>query len=331
MVYAILTLSVVVLTGWAGQVSLGQVAFFAIGAAVGGKMTIEWHADLLLVVPAAGAVGAVAAVAVGLPALRARGIYLAVSTFAFALAVTSYLLDRSYFSWVPNERIERLPLLGVIDVSSPTAIYHVMLGALVLTLIALRGIRHSRTGRVLLAQRDNERAAEAFSIDVIRAKLVAFALSGFLAAGAGALFVHHQQALGSNPYAPGQNLGVFTMAVVGGITSLPGALLGSFYLQGVRWFLPLQWQFLASGVGVLAVLMLLPNGLGGLLFQLRDAALRRIAERRNILVPSLVADRRIDDEIVLEPPPVPARPTVESSVEASAEPGEAELTAGERA
>ncbi|MDY7099742.1 MAG: ABC transporter permease [Actinomycetota bacterium] len=312
MVYAILTLSVVVLTGWAGQVSLGQVAFFAIGAAVGAKATIEWQADLLLVVPMAGVVGAVAAIAVGLPALRAKGIYLAVSTFAFALAVTSYLLDRAYFGWVPNERVERLPLLGVLDVSSPTAIYYVMLAALVLALVALVGIRRSRTGRVLLAQRDNERAAEAFSIDVVRAKLTAFALSGFLAAAAGALFVHHQQALGSSPYAPGENLGVFTMAVVGGITSLPGALLGAVYLQGVQWFLPVQWQFLASGVGVLAVLMVLPAGLGGLLFQLRDAALRRVADRRGILVPSLVADRRGgDDEVLLTPPAPPPEPEPE--------------------
>ena len=290
-VYAILALSIVVLTGWAGQVSLGQVAFFAIGAALAGKLTHTWHVDLLLSTVIAGLAGALAAVLVGLPALRYRGLYLAVTTFAFALATTAYFLNRGYFAWVPNQRIEREPVLGRIDISSPTRIYYVMLAGLVLVLVGLRGIRHSRTGRVLIALRDNERAAQAYSVDVVRAKLTAFAISGFVAAFAGALFVHHQQAFGSGPYQPSENLAVFAMAVVGGVTSLPGALLGALYLLGTRWFLPLEWQFLATGFGVLLVLMLLPSGLGGLLYAVRDHALRWIAIRRGLLVPSLLADR----------------------------------------
>ena len=290
-VYAILAMSLVVLTGWAGQVSLGQVAFFAVGAATAGKLTTTWSVDLTLAVVGAGAVGAVLAVLVGLPALRFGGFYLAVTTFAFALATTAYFLDRSYFDWIPTQRVPRLPLLGRIDIDSPTRIYYVMLVAVVLVLVGLRGIRHSRTGRVLIALRDNEAAAQAYGVDVVRAKLTAFAVSGFTAAAAGGLFVHHQQAFGSTPYAPAQNLSVFAMAVVGGITSLPGALLGALYVLGSQWFLPLQWQFLASGVGILLVLMLLPSGLGGLLFTVRDHALRWLAARKSLVVPSLVADR----------------------------------------
>ncbi|WP_436795895.1 ABC transporter permease [Actinospongicola halichondriae] len=294
LIYAILTMSLVVLTGWAGQVSLGQVAFFAIGAAVAGKLTDTWSVDLVLAVLIAGLVGAVVAVAVGLPALRFGGFYLAVTTFAFALATTAYFLNRAYFDWIPNRRIARLPLFGRIDIDSPTRIYYVMLAALVLVLIGLRGVRHSRTGRVLVALRDNEAAVQAYGVDVVRAKLTAFAVSGFTASVAGGLFVHHQQAFGSSPYAPAQNLSVFAMAVVGGISSLPGALLGALYVLGTQWFLPLQWQFLASGLGILIVLMILPTGLGGLLFSIRNQGLRWIANRRSIVVPSLVADRRDD-------------------------------------
>lgn len=322
MVYAILAMSIVVLTGWAGQVSLGQVAFFALGAAVGAKLTHTWHVDLLLAVVGAGAVGAAAAVLVGLPALRYRGLYLAVTTFAFALATTAYFLDRGYFSWVPNQRIARQPLLGRVDIDSPTRIYYVMLAGLVLVLVGLRGVRHSRTGRVLIALRDNERGAQAYSVDVVRAKLTAFAVSGFVAAFAGALFVHHQQAFGSGPYQPSENLAVFAMAVVGGVTSLPGALLGALYLLGTRWFLPLEWQFLATGFGVLLVLMLLPGGLGGLLFDVRDHALRWVAGRRGILVPSLLADRADDRDDGAEPEPTPL-PSEEDRREAEP-PGEHE-------
>jgi len=327
LVYAILATSIVVLTGWAGQVSLGQVAFFAIGAAVAGKLTVTWQVDLVLATLGAGVVGALVAVLVGLPALRSRGLYLAVTTFAFALATTGYLLDRGRFDWVPSQRIPRLPLLGRIDIDSPTRIYYVVLAGLVLVLAGLHGVRHSRTGRVLIALRDNERAAQAYSVDVVRAKLTAFAVSGFVAALAGSLFVHHQQAFGTTPFQPTENLAVFTMAVVGGITSLPGALLGALYLLGTRWFLPLEWQFLATGVGVLLVLMILPAGLGGLLYALRDQALRRVAVRRGVLVPSLVADRREEvepeplpdasDEATPDPDPPPAEeggPTVAAAV-----------------
>ena len=132
----------------------------------------------------------------------------------------------------------------------------------------------------------------------VRARLIAFALSGAIAAFAGGIFVHHQQAFGTGPYDPGQNLAVFTMVVIGGVTSLPGAVLGALYLQGTRWFLPGDWQLLASGGGVLLVLLLVPGGLGALAARLRDRALRAVAGRRHVDVPSLTADR----ELVGSPP-----------------------------
>lgn len=295
LVYAVLGLSIVVLTGWAGQVSLGQIAFFAIGAAAGGKATLMWNLDLTLAVVFGGIVGALAAVLVGLPALRLRGLYLAVSSFAFALATTAYLLNRQFFQWVPNERIPRNPLFGRIDISSPTALYYVCLVFLGLALAGLAGVRRSRTGRVLVALRDNERAAQAYGISAVKAKLTAFAISGFVAAAAGSVFVHHQQALGTQPYQPFENLVIFATVVVGGITSLPGAVLGALYFQSAKWLLPGEWQALASGVGVVLVLLILPRGLGGLVFSLRDHYLRSVARRKGIVVPSLLADSRVED------------------------------------
>lgn len=300
-IYAILALSLVVLTGWTGQVSLGQVAFFAIGAVVGAKASIDYDADLLVALVLASAAGALAAVVVGLPALRRGGLYLAVTTFAFALATTSYLLNRRFFDWVPSQRVPRNPLLGRISIESPTAIYYVALAGFVVAVVAVRGIRRSRTGRVLIAIRENERAVEAYGVSPTRAKLTAFALSGALAAFAGCLFVHHQQAFGSGPYDPGQNFAVFTMAVIGGIASIPGAVLGAFFLKGSEWLLPADWQFVATGVGVLIVLLVLPTGLGGLLFRVRDAALRGVVRRRDLDVPSLVGDDRLS--VPSAPPP----------------------------
>jgi branched-chain amino acid transport system permease protein len=291
-IYAILGVSLVVLTGWAGQVSLGQVAFFALGAALGGKATVSWHLDLTLALLLSTAAGALASVIIGLPALRLKGLYLAVTTFAFALAATSWFLNPRFFGWIPQNRIPRPALFGRVSIDSPTRIYYLALAGLVIVLVAARGVRRSRTGRVLIALRENERAAAAYGIDPVRAKLTAFALSGAIAAFAGCLFVHHQQAFGVGPYDPGQNLAVFTMVIIGGVGSLPGAILGALYLRGTQWFLPADWQFLATGAGALLVLVVAPYGLGGLASRLRDQGLRAVAKRRAIDVPSLTADSR---------------------------------------
>jgi branched-chain amino acid transport system permease protein len=300
-------LSLVVLTGWAGQVSLGQVAFFAIGAVVGAKAATDYHADLIVALLVSAIVGGVIAMLVALPAVRQRGLYLAVTTFAFALATTSYFLNDRFFGWVPHERVERNPLFGKISIDSPTRIYFVALVCLAVAVFALRGIRRSRTGRAWIALRENERAGEAYGISAVRAKLSAFAVSGALAAFAGCLFVWHQQAYGQGPYDPGENFFVFTMAVIGGIASIPGAVLGAFYLLGTQWFLPSDWQLLANSAGVLIVLLIMPFGLGGLLFRVRDLWLRSVAKRRDIIVPSMVAD------IGESEPPAPPPPIVDRS------------------
>lgn len=290
LIYAILGLSLVLLSGWGGQVSLGHVAFFAIGAAVGGWVTSTLGADLFAGLLAATVAGAVAAVLVGVPASRLRGLSLAVTTFAFSLATTSYLLNDEFFDWVPRERIERPPLLGGLGISSPAAVFLLALAVLVLVGFGVRGVRTSRTGRAIVALRDNDRAAQAYGIDALRLRLTTYALSGALAALAGALFVHHQQSFDPSSYSPVQNLAVFTMVVVGGLTTVTGAVLGALFLLGTRWFLPDDLQILASGTGVLLVLWLAPGGLATLPFRVRERWISRLAARHGIELREPAAD-----------------------------------------
>jgi len=290
LIFAVVGVSIVMLTGWAGQVSLGQMGFVGAGAAAAAVATSEWGLDLSLAIPIAGLVGAGIAVLVGLPALRLQGLFLAVTTLAFTLAMSSYFLNDAFFGWIPTGRIERPPLFGRISLDSPTRLYYLVLAVLLLVLVALRGIRASRTGRVLIALRENERAAQAFGVGVTRAKLTAFALSGFIAAVGGALLLEHQQAFSPALYGPFESFNVFIATVVGGLGSLAGGVFGALFLRGSQWFLPTEWQALAAPVGVLLVLLVLPGGIGGLWFQTRDAFLRQVARRRGLLVPSLVAD-----------------------------------------
>ena len=125
---------------------------------------------------------------------------------------------------------------------------------------------------------------------------MAFAISGFMAAVAGVLFVHEQNGLGSAPYLPTESLTAFSTVVIGGMASLPGAVLGAAYIRGAQYFLPGNWQLIASGLGMLVVLWILPGGLGAAVVRVRDAYLRWVADRRGIVVPSLLADRRVESE-----------------------------------
>jgi branched-chain amino acid transport system permease protein len=309
-IFAMIGISLVVLTGWAGQVSLGQVAVVGIAAAAAGSVTTRYHWDMSLAMLVGGVTGAIVMTVVGLPTLRARGLTFAVTTLALALVTSSYLLNPQFFSgWLPQGRIDRPNLFGRISVASETRFYVLILVMLGFTLVAVRGLRTTRTGRVLIGTRENERAAQSYGIDARRAVVIAFAVSGFISGVAGALFVHQQRALDLANFQPEAALRVFSMVVVGGLGSMSGAIAGAIYVQGIDWFLPQQWSFLATGAGMLLVLMLLPGGLGGAMGDLRDAALRWFARRRGIRVPSLVADTLVPQPDLGNPAPAPAPPS----------------------
>jgi branched-chain amino acid transport system permease protein len=278
--FSLICLSLVVLSGWAGQISLGQVAFVAIGAATSAAATSRWNADLSLALLIGGTMGALAALAVGLPALRLQGLYLAVTTLVFASIVTAWLLNDRFFDWVPNTRLNRPPLFGRIQIDDAGRYYLYSLAVLAIVFLTLRRVRSSATGRAIIAVRDNEPGAAAFGIRTVRVKLTAFAISGGVAGIGGALFVHLNQSFDLASYGTGESLDVFAATVVGGLGSLFGAVLGATFLWGIRWFVPAsEWRFLASSTGVLFVLLVLPGGLAGLAARLRDRLLSLLEER----------------------------------------------------
>lgn len=300
LVFVIIGLSVVVLTGWAGQVSLGQMSFVAVGAAVTGLAISEWKLDVVLAMVIGALAGAFIAVLVGLPALRLRGLFLAVTTLAFSVSTSSYLLNTKHFSWIPKDRIKRPAVFGAFDITSQQGFYYFALACLTATFLAVRGIRRSRTGRVLLALRENERAVQSYGVSLVKAKLMAFALSGGIAAFAGGLFIVGQQSYTATSYSAQESFNVFTSTVVGGLGSLAGAAIGAVFSRGGTWFLSFPWTLLPSAFGVLFVLMVLRGGLGGLVFDLRDRWLRSVARRNGIVVPSLLADAKQEPTVLAD-------------------------------
>jgi branched-chain amino acid transport system permease protein len=305
LIYAIVAVSLVVLTGWAGQISLGQWAFVGFGGATTSVLLGGHGWDLFLAVPAGMLVAAGAALLIGLPALRISGPFLAVTTLAFAVTAGSYLLEDRYFPWFVHTAVDRPVLFGRFRFDLDWQMYYVCLVALVLVLGAVKSFRASRTGRALLAARDNEPATQSFGLSVTRLKLTAFAISGAIAGLAGGLYVLHQTSFRTDAFGPEVSLRLFSMVVIGGLGSIPGAILGAVYVRGAEFFLSGGWAVIASGAGLLLLLMLVPGGLGELLYRGRDHLLRLVAARRGIVVPSLVADLRVeatddDERIPLE-------------------------------
>ncbi len=168
--------------------------------------------------------------------------------------------------------------------------YFLALVVLLLVLAGVKSLRASRTGRAIVAVRDNELAAQAVSLDSRRLKLTAIATSGAIAGLAGALYVIQQKGMYADAFSANVSILLFSMVVIGGLGSLPGAVIGAVYIRGAEYFLPAGWDLVAGGLGVLVLLLLLPEGLGGLLYELRDRYLRWVARRRGIVVASLAGE-----------------------------------------
>lgn len=286
---AVVGMSLLVLTGWAGLVSLGQFAFAAVGAYVAAASGLPF----LLALPLGGLTGALVAVAVGLPALRLSPLTLAISTLAFAAAVPAVLLDPDSLGRALPDGLEAPLLLGL-DLESQRVFYFVVLAVLLATVIAVTGLRRSRTARVLLAARDNEPATQAFGISVLRARLTAFALSGFLAAFAGALFAYQQAGVRADSFPVEASLLVFTFTVIGGLGSVGGPLLGFGLLVLLDLLVTSPTvSLLVNGLGGVVLLLLAPGGLAQVALDARDGLLRRIAERNGIAVAGLGARDRL--------------------------------------
>jgi branched-chain amino acid transport system permease protein len=183
-------------------------------------------------------------------------------------------------------------VLGI-DFSDQRVFYYFVLAFLVVTVVATLGLRRSRTGRALIACRDNETLAQAFGINLVRLRLSAFAMSGFVAALAGGLFAYAQFGVKSQTFDVSASINMFLIAVIGGLGSIAGPLIGAAYYGAVNIFSDNPLIALAStGIGVVVLLLFLPGGLGEGAFRIRDALLRRVADRHHIDVPSLIADGR---------------------------------------
>jgi ABC-type branched-subunit amino acid transport system ATPase component/ABC-type branched-subunit amino acid transport system permease subunit len=292
-IFGLGALSLVVLSGWGGTISLGQTALVGVGAVAAGNLIMHTNTDLFLSLGAAGVAGAVVALILGLPALRVKGMYLAVTTMAFAIAANDFFFNPTNFPRLLPASVLRPLVWKRFDLRNESDLYFLCLGVLVVAIVLTRGIRAARPGRAVIAIRDNIRAAEAAGVPSTRVRLGAFAMSGLIAGVAGGLYVVILGGVGYQSFPPSDSILVFSMAVIGGLGSVSGALCGVALIEWLGIAFP-EAQLVLTGFGMLVLLMFFPSGLAGAFEWVRDHGLAVIARRRG-LATSVWGDPTVED------------------------------------
>lgn len=302
--YAIVALSLVILTGMGGQLTLGQFAFAGIGAVASYQISMRtgWFPLSFLY---AGVVAALVALLVGLPALRIHGLMITVTTLAFALATPAAIIAHPALLGDGVDPGRPIVLGNPLDTGKEY--YIVGLVTLLIALLLAHNIRSSGFGRLLIAVRDNEDNARAFTIGATAVKMQGMLIAGFFAGIGGAMYGHALSFIGETTFPVTASIDIAKIAVIGGISMLTGPLVGALFVIGVPAFVPLGTAGLAAtSFGQLLIIMYLPKGLVQIIVPLRDRIARFIGRRAGIDVDAAYA--RGDGHNDSAPAPAATRP-----------------------
>jgi branched-chain amino acid transport system permease protein len=264
-IYALVALSLIILVGWTGQISLGHAAFMGFGVYIGQKiLTAGIPVPLAILMVAA--FGAAVSLILGVTSLRLRGVYLTIATLAFGAACQRYFFQLSSVRSFHAQVVPRPNVLGF-HIHSDRQLYYLVLIVLGLCMLIGANLRRTDAGRALFAIRDSEDAAQAMAIKIAPYKIGAFALSAALATVAGLFYgMLYQATPGPEQFGVLQSLFLLAMPVLGGLESLFGALIGGTFLATAQ---PLVNVFhvriyLASSAALILVLLSGFDGITGM-------------------------------------------------------------------
>ena len=273
MSYAVATMGLGLLVGYAGQISLGQGAFFAIGAYAAAAMLAKTGLPYLLAMPVAAAVTFLIGLAFGIPAVRLRGLYLALVTIALAVAVGPVIKRAEPVTGgVSGLSVRQPPVPGWLAVDPDQWLYLLSLAVTALMLLLAANLTRGSLGRALVAIRDGERAARTSGVHVSRTKALLFAIGGAYAGVGGALFAYGQGFVAPESFTLLLSFTFLGAVVVGGLGTVIGSVLGSLFVVFVPQYAGDVNQALTGviyGCTLIAVVYVLPGGAAGLLRRLR--------------------------------------------------------------
>jgi branched-chain amino acid transport system permease protein len=273
-IYALITIGLSLLMGYAGQVSLGHAAFFGIGAYVSGILTTRFGCDPWPALLVGMLAAALVALAVGAPSLRLRGHYLAMATLAFGIIVNIVFREEVALTGGPDGMINipRIAVFGWV-VDSTAKFYYLVWAAAAGAFVFTANLLQSPSGRALRALHTSEPAAAAMGIDIASTKVAVFIYSAALAALAGSLYAHYMNFINPSSFDLFFSIKLIIMIALGGMHSIWGAIVGAILVA----FLSMEWlhffesyEIVVYGLILLVVTVFLPKGLVGVPAMIRE-------------------------------------------------------------
>ncbi|MDD4355828.1 MAG: branched-chain amino acid ABC transporter permease [Smithellaceae bacterium] len=288
--FAIGALSLNLIMGYTGQMSLAHGGFFAIGAYSVAILTSTLDWNFWLALPASALLAAFIGFLVGLPALRTRGAYFAITTLCLGEII--YLLAGNWMELtgghtgmvgIPLPSPVSLPGVGQITFASPASQYYLVLFFLLLTLFILYRLINSLRGRTFLATAINEDLAEAVGINVFRTKLLSFVVANFFAGLAGGIYANLMGSISPSVASVTMTFNFLMYVLLGGMTTLAGPVIGAFIIPILLEYLQFlqDYQMILFGFLLIVVIIYFPTGFMGLFNKLRDRIKKsKVGDRR---------------------------------------------------
>ncbi|SNS63744.1 amino acid/amide ABC transporter membrane protein 2, HAAT family [Anaerovirgula multivorans] len=266
-VYSILALSLGLVTGYAGQVSLGHAAFYAIGAYFSAVLSVNFGISFFITAPIAAIAAAICGLLLGLPTLRLSGTYLAITTLGFCEVVRMVLLNWEKVTNGPLgiNRIPRPSLLGFDLTLANNGMYYLMVFFLVFTTVVMLAIVRSKIGRAMMAIREDELAATMMGIKTTTYKVIAFVVSAFFSGLAGAFYAHMIRFIDPNTFTFDTSIMILSIVILGGMGTIKGMFLGAAILVSfpeVLRFLQ-EYRFVVYGMVLVLMMRFRPQGILG--------------------------------------------------------------------
>lgn len=234
LIFSVLSISLNLITGYLGQVTLGHAAFYGIGAYTAAILSTRYDWNFLLTFLCAAVLSALFGLLLGLPTLRLSGNYLAIVTMAFGEITRLIELN-----WMDLTRgpmgIPAIPSASLFgfEFDSPLSKYYLILVILIIAVVVVHNIVESRTGRTFLAIKGDGVAAEAMGVNLFRYKLLCFSLSAMIAGVAGAYYAHYMSFIDPTSFAGAVSTRILSMTILGGLGSIPGSIFGAMTLTAV--------------------------------------------------------------------------------------------------
>src|SRR5512134_1586017 len=220
-----------ILTGFTGQISLGQGAFLGVGAYTSAYITAKMGLSFWIGVPAAGLTTALAGMVFGIPSLRLKGLYLAIATLA-----SQFILEWIFVRWEPVTGgsygiVVARPSIGGFTFASDGSYYYVVLGIAIVMILFAANLMRTKTGRAFMAVRDHYISAEIMGISLYKYRLLSFAISSFYAGVAGALYGHSLKFVSSEQFGIWISIVYLAMIIIGGLGSIIGSIFGAVFMM----------------------------------------------------------------------------------------------------